>query len=73
MCVNLNELTEKQSQIFEYIKKFILENHYPPTVREIAKGVELKSSSTVHSHLTQLKQKGYIIWRQENPRTIVIV
>ena len=67
------ELTEKQSDIFEYIKRFVLENQYPPSVREIASGVGLKSSSTVHKHLMNLKQKGYINWKQDNTRTIVIV
>lgn len=69
----MNELTEKQSDVFEYIKSFIRENHYPPTVREIGFGVNLKSSSTVHAHLRQLKIKGYITWKEDNTRTITII
>lgn len=69
----MNELTERQSDVFEYIKQFIVDNHYPPSVREICQGVGLKSSSTVHSHLVLLKEKGYISWKKDNTRTIVVL
>ncbi len=45
------KITVKQSEILEYIKKEILNKGYPPSVREICEAVQLKSTSSVHSHL----------------------
>ena len=45
------KITGKQSEILEYIKKEILNKGYPPTVRDICEAVNLKSTSSVHSHL----------------------
>jgi repressor LexA len=56
----MDTLTERQSEILQYIKKFISNNGYPPTVREIGEAVGLSSPATIHSHLTHLELKGYI-------------
>lgn len=48
---------DKQTEIYEFIKKQILEKGYPPSVREICKGVGLSSTSTVHGHLERLEKK----------------
>ena len=53
------ELTDKQKQILEYIKSEILSKGYPPSVREICTAVHLKSTSSVHAHLSSLEEKGY--------------
>ena len=53
-------ITEKQSEILEYIKAQILERGFPPAVREICEAVHLKSTSSVHSHLETLEKNGYI-------------
>ena len=45
---------ERQAQIYEVIKSFLMEKGYPPSVREIGKIVGLKSSSTVHGYLAKL-------------------
>ena len=45
------KITDKQSQILEYIKSEILNKGYPPSVRDICQAVDLKSTSSVHSHL----------------------
>lgn len=66
-------ITEKQSEILEYIKECILKKGYPPTVREICEKVQLKSTSSVHSHLEQLEKNGYIHRDPTKPRTIEIV
>ena len=44
-------ISAKQSEILEYIKEQILTKGYPPAVREICNAVNLKSTSSVHSHL----------------------
>lgn len=66
-------MSERQQQIYDYIKNHIVEKQYPPTVREIAVAVGLKSSSTVHGHLDTMRKKKYINFMDSLPRTISIV
>ena len=54
------QLSDKQQQILEFIKRRILDKGYPPAVREICEAVNLRSTSSVHSHLETLERKGYI-------------
>lgn len=54
------KITAKQKEILEYIKAEILKKGYPPAVREICEAVNLKSTSSVHSHLETLEKNGYI-------------
>ncbi|WAM34808.1 transcriptional repressor LexA [Caldicellulosiruptor morganii] len=67
------QLTKKQQEILEFIKKRIKEKGYPPAVREICEATGLKSTSTVHGHLTRLEKKGYIRRDSSKPRAIEIV
>lgn len=67
------KITAKQQQILDYIKKEILAKGYPPTVREICEEVGLKSTSSVHSHLSTLENNGYIRRDPTKPRAIEIV
>lgn len=65
-------ITEKQSEILDYIKDEILKRGYPPAVREICDAVHLKSTSSVHSHLETLEKNGYIRRDPTKPRAIEI-
>jgi len=65
-------MSERQQQIYNFIKTHIVEKQYPPTVREITTAVRLKSSSTTHRHLVELRKKGYIDFVATLPRTISI-
>ena len=56
----MSELSAKQKQILEYMKAEVREKGYPPSVREICDAVGLKSTSTVHGHLSRLEKKGLI-------------
>jgi len=67
------KITPKQQEILEYIKETILKKGYPPAVREICEAVNLKSTSSVHSHLETLEEKGYIRRDPTKPRTIEII
>lgn len=67
------KITAKQEQILNYIKEEILAKGYPPTVREICEVVGLKSTSSVHSHLSTLENNGYIRRDPTKPRAIEIV
>ncbi|MCI5937524.1 MAG: transcriptional repressor LexA [Eubacterium sp.] len=67
------KITAKQAEILEFIKKCILEKGYPPAVREICTAVNLKSTSSVHSHLETLEKNGFIRRDPTKPRAIEIV
>lgn len=53
-------LTKRQDQILQFIKKYQVEHGYPPTIREIGAAVNLRSPATIHTHLKNLEKKGLI-------------
>jgi len=67
------KLSRKQEQILEYIKEETLKKGYPPTVRDICEAVDLKSTSSVHSHLSTLERNGFIRRDPTKPRAIEII
>ena len=71
--MSYGRITDKQREILEYIKKEILNRGYPPTVRDMCEAVNLKSTSSVHSHLETLEKNGYIRRDPTKPRAIEIV
>jgi site-specific DNA-methyltransferase (adenine-specific) len=64
-------LSPRQKQIFEYIKKFLKEKDYSPSLKEIGKRFKI-GKSTVHQHLEALKERGYLDKVSYQPRTIEI-
>lgn len=70
--MGMGKITQKQQEILDYIKDEILKKGYPPTVREICETVNLKSTSSVHSHLETLEKNGYIRRDPTKPRAIEI-
>lgn len=71
--MSYGKISMKQSEILEYIKNEILNRGFPPSVREICEAVNLKSTSSVHSHLETLEKNGYIRRDPTKPRAIEIV
>ena len=67
------KISAKQKEILEYIKGEILSKGYPPAVREICEAIDLKSTSSVHSHLETLEKNGYIRRDPTKPRAIEIL
>lgn len=67
------KITNKQQEILDYIKNEIVNRGFPPAVREICEAVNLKSTSSVHSHLETLEKNGYIRRDPTKPRAIEIV
>ena len=65
-------LTKKRKLIYEYLCDCIQNRGYPPSVREIAEAVDLKSTSTVHAHLNALEKMGYITRDSGRKRAIVL-
>jgi len=67
------KLSVKQMEILEFIKSETLSKGYPPTVRDICEAVHLKSTASVHAHLSTLENKGYIRRDPTKPRAIEII
>ena len=71
--MSYGKISPKQAEILEYIKNEIINRGFPPTVRDICDAVNLKSTSSVHSHLETLERNGYIRRDPTKPRAIEIV
>jgi repressor LexA len=67
------DLTKRQKEIFDFIRKYAAKTGYPPTVREIGKAVGLHSSSTVHAHLANLEKLGLLKRDPSKPRAIELL
>jgi repressor LexA len=67
------DLTKRQKEIFDFIRKYADKTGYPPTVREIGKAVGLHSSSTVHAHLANLEKIGLLRRDPSKPRAIELL
>ena len=68
----MSKLTEKQQQIYDFILDFTQEHGYPPSVREIAEAMDLRSPSTVHFHLKGLRAAGLISQAEGKTRAITV-
>jgi repressor LexA len=67
------DLTKRQQEIFDFIKRYSAKYGYPPTVRDIGKAVGLASSSTVHAHLANLEKAGLLRRDPSKPRAIELL
>jgi repressor LexA len=67
------DLTKRQQEIFDFIRKYSAKYGYPPTVRDIGKAVGLASSSTVHAHLANLEKIGMLRRDPSKPRAIELL
>ena len=66
----MEKLTERQEDVLNFVKSFIVSHGYPPTVREIGKALNTSSPATVHAHLNNLEKKGFI--RKDNSKNRAI-
>ena len=69
----METLTCRQKEILDFIKKYIVSNGYPPTVREIGTALNLSSPATIHSHLSNLESKGFIRKNEQKNRAIELL
>ena len=67
------DLTKRQQEIFDFIKRHSAKYGYPPTVRDIGKAVGLASSSTVHAHLANLEKAGLLRRDPSKPRALELL
>lgn len=71
--MSYGKISAKQKEILEFIKNEIINRGYPPSVREICEAVNLRSTSSVFSHLNTLEKNGYIRRDPTKPRAIEIL
>lgn len=69
----MNQLSDRQEQVLEFIRTTVAERGYPPSVREIGEAIGLSSPSTVHSHLSALVKAGAIRRDPSKPRAIEVL
>ena len=69
----MREVSDKQNEIYEFLKTYTDNKGYPPSVREICEAVGLKSTSSVHGHLKRLESKGLIKRDPTKPRALEII
>ena len=66
-------LTKRQREILDYLSTFIQQNGYAPSLEEIGKRFNLSSLATVHKHLTNLQEKGFIRRAWNRSRSVELV
>jgi repressor LexA len=69
----MSVLSTRQQAIMHYLRAYIREVGYPPSIQEIADGVKLHSKSAVQHQLKQLEDLGYLRRDQSRPRGLVIL
>ncbi len=67
------DLTKRQQEIFDFIRRYSAKHGYPPTVRDIGQAIGLTSSSTVHAHLANLEKIGLLKRDPSKPRAIEVL
>lgn len=66
----MTNLTPKQQRIYDFIRTFLRQQGYPPSLREISQAVGVRSPSTVKYHLDHLRQAGVIQWDGGKTRSL---
>ena len=67
------ELNKREKAILKFIEKKVIEDGYPPSVREIGKAVGLTSTATVHGYIAKLREKGYIKKEDKKGRSLKLL
>ena len=68
-----NGLTKRERSILKFIEKQISTKGYAPSVREIGKAVDLRSTATVHGYSNSLEEKGFIKKESQKGRTLKVL
>jgi len=67
----MDELTERQKEILQFILRTSEERGYPPTIREIGEEMEIRSTNGVNDHLKALERKGFVTRGEQQSRSLV--
>jgi repressor LexA len=66
-------LTDRQEKILSFIKRSIVEQGYPPTIREIGEHFGIRSTNGVNDHLKALERKGYLVRGELKSRALSVI
>src|SRR3954452_22220660 len=69
----MQPLTKRQREILDYLTEFIGQHGYAPSLEEIGRRFNLSSLATVHKHLTNLQEKGFIRRAWNRSRSVELV
>lgn len=69
---NMQTLTKKQKQVYDFVTTYVNENGISPTIEEIRKKLKLKAPSTVHEHVKVLREKGYLSKSKDSSRSLSV-
>ena len=67
------ELTQRQREVFDFIRGYVRDHGYPPAVRDIGRALGLASPSTVHAHLSKLERAGLVRRDPTKPRALELL
>ena len=67
----MEELTERQREILNFIVQETEARGYPPTIREIGEEMDIRSTNGVNDHLKALERKGYLLRGEQQSRSLV--
>ena len=68
----MNELTTKEQRVLDFVQQTIENEGYAPSVRDICASLGIKSTSTAHSYLRKLNEKGYIRKNDGKSRAVAL-
>lgn len=69
----MQPLTKRQREILDYLDEFIQQHGYAPSLEEIGRRFSLSSLATVHKHLTNLQDKGFIRRAWNRSRSVELI
>ena len=67
----MDELTDRQKEILQFIVRESEDRGFPPTIREIGEEMDIKSTNGVNDHLKALERKGYLTRGEQQSRSLV--
>ncbi len=66
-------LSDAQSELYNWIKNYIQDFQHSPSIRQMMKAMNLKSPAPIQSRLKHLQEKGYISWQEGKARTFQLI
>ncbi|MEW5739199.1 MAG: transcriptional repressor LexA [Myxococcota bacterium] len=67
----MEDITDRQKEILQYIVRTSEERGYPPTIREIGEEMDIRSTNGVNDHLKALERKGFLTRGEQQSRSLV--
>jgi hypothetical protein len=71
MSIKGRPLSDRQVAIMSFVEEYVQEHPYPPSIRDISRGVGISSTSNVSYHINRLIEQGYLSKQPGTSRTLV--